>query len=143
MRALYVSSGKTEPTKLQLEEAKIAAEVAWLPDGDESVDSSNGTSAPRGASLGISRSGKSSRRRGMTTSASRARKEYFPHEGPDPLVPSVYDRPDLVARAFQGRLNALLDIITKLGVLGRVRALTFNMEWQMRGALRSSFFSVR
>ena len=69
----------------------------------------------------------------MVTKANRVPREYLPHEGPDPKVPSVYDRPDLVARAFQGRLHALLDMITKLGVLGRVVAISYNMEWQARG----------
>lgn len=46
-----------------------------------------------------------------------------------------WDRPDVVCRAFNGRLGAMIDLIRKQNVFGQVKGLTFNREYQMRGEL--------
>jgi hypothetical protein len=44
-----------------------------------------------------------------------------------------YDRPDLVARVFQLKKKAILDDIVKNGVLGKVAAYVYTIEFQKRG----------
>ena len=133
MQALYAGTGRTPPTDAHLLEVKRAQEEAW----SCAVDASGVSDASRttGAVYCNNRLGLPGRARAQPPPA---KKVYMAHEGPDPLVPTAFDRPDIVARAFQGRLNALLDVLTKLGVLGRVRAITYNVEWQARGAFCSS-----
>jgi hypothetical protein len=46
---------------------------------------------------------------------------------------SAYERPDIVARVFRLKLNAILDDITKHGVLGRAVSWTWVIEFQKRG----------
>lgn len=43
------------------------------------------------------------------------------------------DRPDLIVRVFSEKLKAIMDDITKEGVLGRVRAWMYVIEFQKRG----------
>jgi hypothetical protein len=43
------------------------------------------------------------------------------------------DRPDLIARAFHSKLEALLEDIEKNSVLGRVKAIVYTVEFQKRG----------
>ena len=52
---------------------------------------------------------------------------------PGSPLPSTFDRPDIVARCFAGRLHVLLHLITKLHILGRCVALHWSKEWQKRG----------
>lgn len=43
------------------------------------------------------------------------------------------DRPDLVARVFQAKLSALLELLTVKHILGQVIGFTYVVEWQKRG----------
>ena len=45
----------------------------------------------------------------------------------------AYECPDLVARVFNIKLNALLDDLTKKHVMGRVKGYTYVIEFQKRG----------
>ena len=53
----------------------------------------------------------------------------------DHLLPNqrAADRPDLVARVFHLKLRALLDDLTRAGVLGKAVAWTYVVEFQKRG----------
>ena len=46
---------------------------------------------------------------------------------------SSADRPDLVARVFEGKLKALLKDLTENDILGKVIAYTYVIEFQKRG----------
>lgn len=43
------------------------------------------------------------------------------------------DRPDLVARVYHLKLRALMDDLVQQGVLGKVKAHVYTVEWQKRG----------
>ena len=53
----------------------------------------------------------------------------------DQLLPNqtAYDRPDLVARVFQMKKDALIDYIYKHGIFGRAVAYVYTIEFQKRG----------
>ena len=49
------------------------------------------------------------------------------------LGQTSYDRPDLVARVFQMKKDALIDYIYKHGIFGRTVAYVYTIEFQKRG----------
>ena len=46
---------------------------------------------------------------------------------------TAYDRPDLVARVFNIKKNELIHDLVEKGVLGRVKAFIYTVEFQKRG----------
>ena len=66
----------------------------------------------------------------ITFTANPAWKEILESLGPNQRAA---DRPDLVARVFHIKLQALLDDLTKKAILGRVIAWTYVVEFQKRG----------
>ena len=52
---------------------------------------------------------------------------------PNEHAPSAKDRPDIVARVFQGHLLELLDDLVKKEVFGKVAAYFYSIEFQKRG----------
>ena len=46
---------------------------------------------------------------------------------------SPKDRPDVIARVFHRKLNALMVCFTKFNIFGEVAAYVYSVEWQKRG----------
>ena len=48
---------------------------------------------------------------------------------------NVYDRPDVSARVFKGKLDSLMKMLLQEHILGRVEAYFYSIEWQKRKGL--------